>query len=140
MEYLKKSALPDGRLARFYELQTNKPLYFTKDYRLTYDDSDMPTHYAFKIGNGLPAIEAQYRLVLAMDARQLEARRREKEWRSSRPKPREVERVIGALDNQGRWLEKNTVQKEKRALPGEKLISCSTFIKNANVLSNFLMP
>ena len=48
LAYLKKSLLPDGRLARFYELKTNKPLYFTKTYELTYDDSDMPTHYSFK--------------------------------------------------------------------------------------------
>jgi hypothetical protein len=46
--YLKRSRLPDGRLARFYELRTNRPLYFTKDYKLTFSDADVPTHYAFK--------------------------------------------------------------------------------------------
>src|SRR5690606_27390840 len=46
--YYRSSLLPDGRLARFYELKTNRPLYFTKDYQLTYDDGDMPTHYGFK--------------------------------------------------------------------------------------------
>ncbi|HYF36631.1 MAG TPA: pectate lyase [Prosthecobacter sp.] len=45
-----RSALPDGTYARFYELQTNKPLFFTKDtYILTYDDSNLPTHYGFKL-------------------------------------------------------------------------------------------
>ena len=45
-----RSALPDGQYARFYELQTNKPLYFVKDsYELTYDDSNLPTHYGFKM-------------------------------------------------------------------------------------------
>ncbi|MEN3943681.1 pectate lyase [Prosthecobacter sp. SYSU 5D2] len=45
-----KSELPDGQYARFYELKTNKPLYFVKDtYELVYDDSNLPTHYGFKL-------------------------------------------------------------------------------------------
>jgi len=48
--WYERSALPDGQYARFYELQTNKPLYFVKDtYELTYDDSNLPTHYGFKM-------------------------------------------------------------------------------------------
>lgn len=48
--WYEKSALPDGKYARFYELQTNKPLYFVKDtYELVYDDSNLPTHYGFKL-------------------------------------------------------------------------------------------
>ncbi|HOT52181.1 MAG TPA: pectate lyase, partial [Candidatus Hydrogenedentes bacterium] len=47
LDYLKRSRLPDGKLARFYELRTNKPIYFTKAYKLTYSDDDLPTHYAF---------------------------------------------------------------------------------------------
>lgn len=50
MAWYERSALPDGQYARFYELQTNKPLYFVKDtYVLTYDDSNLPTHYGFKM-------------------------------------------------------------------------------------------
>lgn len=50
LDWLDRSRLPDGSWARFYELRTNKPLYFTADdYILTYDDSNTPTHYAFKI-------------------------------------------------------------------------------------------
>ena len=50
--YLKASRLPDGRLARFYELRTNKPLYMTRNYELTHDDADVPTHYGWKVGSG----------------------------------------------------------------------------------------
>ena len=56
LAYYRSCRLPDGRLARFYELQTNKPLYFTKDYQLTYSDDDMPTHYGFKTSNNLEPI------------------------------------------------------------------------------------
>lgn len=48
--WLEKSRLSDGRWARFYELGTNKPLYCkAKTYEITHDDSDLPTHYGFKI-------------------------------------------------------------------------------------------
>lgn len=48
--WYERSALPDGQYARFYELQTNKPLYFVKDtYEMVYDDSNLPTHYGFKL-------------------------------------------------------------------------------------------
>ncbi len=50
LAWLEKARLPDGQYARFYELNTNKPLYCVKDtYELTYDDTNLPTHYGFKI-------------------------------------------------------------------------------------------
>ena len=50
LAWLESVRLPDGQYARFYELHTDKPLYFVKDtYELTYDDSNLPTHYGFKI-------------------------------------------------------------------------------------------
>ena len=61
IRYFRKSLRSDGRLARFYELKTNKPLYFTKDYQLTYSDDDMPTHYGFIVSSKLDAIESRYR-------------------------------------------------------------------------------
>lgn len=48
--WFERSRLPDGRWARFYELRTNRPIYCKREtYELTYDDSDLPTHYGFKI-------------------------------------------------------------------------------------------
>ena len=50
LAWLEKVRLPDGQYARFQELHTDKPLYFVKDtYELTYDDSNLPTHYGFKL-------------------------------------------------------------------------------------------
>jgi len=48
LAWFERSKLPDGKHARFYELQSNKPLYFIAEkYELTYDDSNIPTHYSF---------------------------------------------------------------------------------------------
>lgn len=66
LAWIERSKLADGRLARFYELQTNRPLYFTKDYVLTYDDSDVPTHYSFKsAADWVPRLTAEYRRLRA---------------------------------------------------------------------------
>ena len=62
--WLKRSKLPDGQLARFYELETNKPLYMFRKgdvYTLTYDDSHLPTHYAFKTDSKLDKLEERYK-------------------------------------------------------------------------------
>ena len=58
-KYYSQSVLPDGQLARFYELKTNNPLYFTKSYKLTYSDSDLPAHYRFKVKSKLDRIQQQ---------------------------------------------------------------------------------
>lgn len=60
LEYYKASRLPDGRLARFYELETNRPLYMNRDYELTYDAADVPRHYSFTVGDRLDRIERLY--------------------------------------------------------------------------------
>ena len=60
IEYYKSIHLPDGRLARFYEMGTNRPLYFTKEYELVYRDDDLPTHYGFKVGSKFDRLEKRY--------------------------------------------------------------------------------
>src|SRR5690606_7591000 len=49
LEYFtKRCLLPDGQVARYYELRSNKPLYMDAAYQLTYDDSATPSHYGWK--------------------------------------------------------------------------------------------
>ncbi len=59
--WLETSVLETGSWARFYELGTNRPIYTEADtYKLTYDSSNLPTHYGFlidpKFGNKLSRI------------------------------------------------------------------------------------
>lgn len=49
LKWLNDHQLEDGQWARFYELQTNRPLYCEAEtYLVTYDDSNTPTHYGYK--------------------------------------------------------------------------------------------
>lgn len=136
LEYLKKSRLSDGRLARFYELKTNKPLYFTKDYQVTYDDSDMPTHYAFKIGDTTDAIARDFEQLKALDPAKLIAPARP--TRLSPELEAQARKVIAAQDAQGRWVEDGKLRYHGAADPTTRVIRCETFIRNVEVLSRYL--
>jgi hypothetical protein len=53
LDWLESSRLDNGGWARFYEMRTNRPLYCEAEtYRVTYDDSNLPTHYGFQIDEG----------------------------------------------------------------------------------------
>lgn len=137
IEYLRRSQLTDGRLARFYELQTNRPLYFTKDYVPTYSDEDMPTHYAFKIDNRLDSLENRYKQVRALPASKLGPKPYEQP-KPSRPLRSQVQRVIDSLDDRGRWVEHGPLRYQGEQDATNRIIDCRTFINNCRILSNFL--
>lgn len=113
--WYEKSALPDGQYARFYELQTNKPLYFVKDtYELVYDDGNLPTHYGFKldtVGRDLGRLKE----ALTKPREELLAKRAapttEKSW-TSRAKGA-VDKTVQALKTQspeGHWLKGDEIE------------------------------
>ncbi len=65
IDWFRRSQLPNGRWARFYELKTNRPLYFyAETYRLTYDPSNPPTHYSFESGYFNERIAEQYEHIM----------------------------------------------------------------------------
>jgi len=137
LAYLKKSCLADGRLARFYELGTNRPLYFTRDYQLTYDGDRVPTHYGFVFPSRLDAIEADYNRLRS-------GVKPPEESPVPRPAPADFEAAIRAIlsgqDERGAWTEPGTV----RDLEGRKVdtsagtIQSETFAKNMKALSDYI--
>jgi PelA/Pel-15E family pectate lyase len=134
LAYFKKSLLPDGRLARFYELKTNKPLYMNAKYELTYDDSDVPTHYGWTVSANLDRIERLYqdaKAGVAPPDRKPEAKRLEAE----------VRRVVKELDAEGRWV--TTYRDDKlvgqpKFPDGFQYLSSAVFIRNVEMLSDYL--
>ena len=132
LDYYEKSRLPSGQLARFYELKTNRPLYFTRKYKLTYKDDDLPTHYSFKTSNWVPRVRRQYEKAMkdrAIGELPQPSRRQVSEA--------EVKRVIAALDQRGAWVEDGRLRKHGEDDPTRRIISCQTFLKNFEVLSAY---
>jgi len=135
LAWLNRSKLPDGQVARFYEMETNRPLYFVRDtYELTYDDSNMPTHYSFKAKPHIDQIEARY-----------EALKQTGTYRKSvsnlKTLTRNAQRIVSELDSEGRWLsnEKGEPVTAATHLKGDApAISSQLFSKNMERLSEYL--
>lgn len=131
LDYLRNSVLPDGKLARFYELQTNRPLYFTLKYELTYDRAQMPKHYGFVVPSRLDEITRRYERLV-------------KEGPASRPAEptrmqldASVREAIAALDSRGAWVERTGLDAHD-VTPPSGVISSATFAKNVGLLSRYL--
>jgi hypothetical protein len=131
--YLRKSLRSDGRLARFYELKTNRPLYFTKEYELTYDDGDVPTHYSFIVGSRLDSLEREYKRLAAAPAERL------REVFSPRtPSAEAVRAAIAALDDRGRWVEDGRLKYHGSDDTTRQIIDCQTFNARVRTLAGYL--
>ena len=134
LAYFRKSLLPDGRLARFYELKTNKPLYMNAKYELTHDDADTPSHYGWKVSANLDRIRKQYddaKAGVAPPARKPDAKRLEAE----------VRRVVKDLDATGRWVTTHRGEKlvgQPKFADGFQYLSSAVFIRNVETLSEFV--
>jgi len=138
--YLRNSQLPGGRLARFYELKTNRPLYFTTDYELTYEDDDLPTHYDFTVGSGLHRIEREYERLRAMNPSELrpEAKTPGQPRRASPRQIARVEKILTALDDRGRWVEEGRLKCHGADDPTRRIIDCRTFARRVQELAEYL--
>lgn len=135
--YLKKSLLPDGRLARYYEMKTNRPLYMTRrgdEYSLTYDDSMLPDHYGWKVNSRLAAIEAEYQS-LASTGKSQQRERTLDELRQ------DARKIIDALDTTGRWISTyagEPLYGQPKFKPGDRYIHSGVFAQNLETLSALL--
>lgn len=126
LAWFDRSKLADGTHARFYELQTNKPLFFVAEkYELTYDDSNMPTHYSFK-DDQQDNIDA-FKKKLAMSREEwqhkLSGPQTPKEWASrAKSSANKAQKAADSLDPEGRWLKKDE-------------IDAGEFVKNLNAMA-----
>jgi PelA/Pel-15E family pectate lyase len=126
--YLRKSLLADGRLARFYELKTNRPLWLNTKYEVVYTDDDLPTHYGFKVASRLDRIEQELDRAKAGKPRAAGAPSADRLRAAAR-------KAIDALDAEGRWVE---VVSPRRGLPEGPWIRSETFVGNVEALCRFL--
>jgi len=138
LAYYKRSLRPDGKLARFYELKTNKPLYFTKDYKLTYSDADMPTHYSFIVSSKLDSIEREYEKLKRTPKDELNPPAREQTYRMSSSLAKKAQSAINALDHRGAWVENGKLRYHGSDDNTRQIIDTKTFVTNLRTLAHFV--
>lgn len=137
IKYLRKSLLPNGQLARFYELKTNRPLFFTKDYKLTYDDSDLPTHYGFKVGSSLDSIERKYNQLLKDGPSPIRDLFAQQKLSLNDALKKQALALIRSLDDNGAWLEQESLKYQKQEYDG-LILDMRTFSRNIVLLATYL--
>ena len=131
LAYLQRQVLPDGKIPRFIEMETDRPLYMRrrgKVYTLTYDDSDLPKHYAFKVSHDLGEIEEEFQRARAgrpIDIENTKLSTLEKHARAA----------VEALDERGRWLSRNPGKLQEF---GERVISSEVFSDRVEALCEYL--
>jgi PelA/Pel-15E family pectate lyase len=140
LAWMERSELPEGGLARFYELKTNRPLFFKGTWpgrlELVYADDDRPLRlegYGYVVESARERLEREYAALASA------------EWQPPaadppRPAPRsvteaEVRQVIAALDEQGRWVTMATCRKGGNP---ERALTVAVFIRNARILADFI--
>lgn len=136
IEYLRRSRLPGGRLARFYEIRTNRPLYFTRSYELTHDDGDLPTHYGFTVGSRLERIGREVERVRAAVAAVSAPARPPEPPPGTDALAAGARWAIASLDAEGRWVEEGRLRSGPS--PTGRIIDSATFIRNVEALSRYL--
>lgn len=125
--YLRAAAQGGPVLARFYELRTNRPLFFTKGtqvqvrglaafrpdgYELTYSDEHIITHYVLLLsGRWLDGLERDYQRALKEGPtafRRPDRLRGLSPWDEEpepAPSPEVIERILASQDERGAWVE-----------------------------------
>jgi PelA/Pel-15E family pectate lyase len=151
LDYLERSVLPrperlseawsrfrpdEPVLARFYELETNRPLFITKGtrvraqglgsklidgYQVSYSDQSVINHYSVLIsGRGLKAIRADYERLRAAGLgaiRRPDRLRGLSPWQESsgqdesKPSASKVRSILDSMDSRGAWTEPGTIGK-----------------------------
>ncbi len=135
VNYLESSILPDGRLARYYEMQSNRPLYMNRngrDYFLTYDDKNLPDHYGWKTDQKLEKLKNEYRKLVS-SPKSTKAQRK--------VTPSQVQPILASMDDQGRWIttyKDQLLVGDQKFRPGDQYISSETFAEHIETLSGYL--
>jgi hypothetical protein len=168
LAYLRTCVLPDGKMARYYELKTNRPLYMTRKpgvsgasnapgyYDLTYKDKNLPKHYGWKKVPRLDAIAKEYDALIAgahEPARALQRFSADGKLLAVDPTEAvafpsaevlapQVRRILADLDAEGRWIGvsdgKTRTVGQPRFKKGFRFLPSSTFNYNVEILSEYI--
>ena len=135
LEYFNRRLLPDGKIARYYEFKTDRPLYMDASYRLTYDDSAAPAHYGWKQPARFQKIAKAYQ-----DAKNGAAPARA---RSTSDLEEDVRRIVQDLDAEGRWVTTYAGERlvgQPKFSDSFRYLSSAVFSRNFEVLSEYVAP
>ena len=107
----------------------------TKDYALTYDDSDAPTHYGWKTDAKIESLTRQFESQKAGKFRDPEKVKAVSE--------EDARAIVKALDAEGRWMSAyagESLVGQPKFKTGTAYISSEVFCENLEKLCAYLAP
>jgi hypothetical protein len=126
--WLKRSQIGSNRWARYYELETNKPIYGDRDGKIHYTLAELSAErqrgYAWEGSFGIQEIINYYEAVRAQGREEFLEKQNPQNIRST-PSPRNVATILSTQDSQGRWLTNDWIEMRR-------------FIANMRVLAEYL--
>ncbi|MEM9365691.1 MAG: pectate lyase [Planctomycetota bacterium] len=152
LTYLRRSRLSDGRLARFYEIGSNRPMYMERAgqrYEITFDDSRLPNHYGWKIEDRTDALASQ---LLAV-RKELNTSRRMKTDvptqavtrlavnKMSAVNKMDVSQIVATLNEDALWVSRyqpGLMVGQLKLPTGTPYLSSQVFADNLNTLAQFV--
>jgi hypothetical protein len=143
LAWYKRSAIAPNTWARYYELQTNKPIYGDRDgkihYRLEEISEERRTHYSWKGDYGVQGARTLYERVTSQ-GREAHLKSRAPKRKASAKKSLEprADKIIAALDAEGHWLTEGKFEKKVKGLEFDTRIETAVFIANMRVLSDYI--
>jgi len=138
IDYYQSLLLPDGRLARFYEMGTNRPLYFARSYDLVYSDDDLPTHYGFQVSSKLERLQDRYEKIRERGPKKSSLIRKISAPKLNEKLRMQAAETIKALDKRGAWVENGKMQEYPESQQSGEIISTQTYSKNILLLAEFI--
>jgi len=126
-QWLERSRLPNDTWSRFYEPETNKPIYGDRDGKVYYEldqiSEERRKGYSWQSGYGIEQVRGDYRRLEKVGAARFQAPASTPvSAESLRPK---VEKALAALDAKGRWVR-------------DGRIHVADYVRNARLLCDYL--
>ncbi len=145
--YLRSVLLPGNKLARFYELHTNKPLYFErgpggKGFELTYSDKRASSNYGWVWDSELDALQATGSQIARGEKPVFPSTEKER-W-SSPPTDADVATILKEQAANGSWpvtdAERGIMRDTsgKKTKPAAGVLYSLDFVQNVKALSAWL--
>lgn len=145
LKYLEESEMPNGRLARFYEMKTNRPLFMKRHqekgkwiYEVTYDSRNLPDHYGFIIDSKVAALRKQFNSLAAKTQLTKPSLQKDNVPKMSASRSKQAKSLIAAMDNRGAWVEQGTLKFHPKTNGPISIIDCNTFARNVVTLAEFV--
>ncbi|MEM9016465.1 MAG: pectate lyase [Verrucomicrobiota bacterium] len=131
LDWLESVQLPNLKWARFYELGTNRPLYCdAENYELTYEDTNLPTHYGFQV-------EQKFGLKLERIREEL-ARTTEESLRRTRPPTQRESWAKRVRDRRGKVRIAIDEQAPQGYWVRDGFIDAGLFVKHVQVIAEYV--